>query len=292
MHRLMTRRTGVVFASVLMLTVCGLLIVGGCGKSQPVVNKIDHVPLSSTNGQQLFEFFTNIMGLPAAWPYMSYPGYSTGGVQAGNVNIETATFGAPATGATSPTATIYGIVLEPAAALSTVTPILNERGAAPAKAQVQQAPVNGKMQTVWTNVTLGSLSTKGYIVYLCAYEPSYKALLDSHKQTPPLGKVGVESMKQLNITATDVAATRKAWEKALAPNKMSSDGTMTIGTGPAVKIVSGPSNRITAMVLTVKSLEQAKTYFQNNGMLLSSTASELRLDPSKVQGLDIRMVQQ
>lgn len=292
MHRLMTRRTGVFLATVSMLAACGLLIVGGCGTSQPVVKKVDHVPISSTNAEQLFGFFTNVMGLPVAWPIMSYPGYTTGGVQVGNANIETATFGAPTSAGTSASASIYGIVLEPYSALSTITPVLSTRGADPGKPQVQQAPINGKMQTVWTNETLKALSSKDYVVYLCAYEPSYKKLLDSHKATPPLGKVGVESLKQINISATDVAATRKSWEQALAPNKMSSDGVMTIGTGPAVKISQGASNRITALVLTVKSLTQAKTYFQNNGMLLSSTASELRLDPSKVQGLDIRMIQQ
>jgi len=285
----MFRRISVAVA---LIALTALLAVAGCGSPSPVVKKVDHVTLFTQNAQQLFDVFTGTLGLPPAWPMANYPEFSTGGVQAGNVNVETLQAGppAPAGSAAAPQANIYGIVLEPDTPLSKVTAELETRGAKPGKPTVQTADVNGKKVTMWTNVTLNALARPHYTVYLCQYSATYAALLASHKVSGPLGKIGLTSMRELVISSKDPEAARKQWQTALAPAPMSSSGVMTIGTGPAVRIVKGTGEDIVSLVLEVESLPKARDYLQSKGLLGESSASELRMAPAAVQGLDIRVV--
>ncbi len=281
-----------------LIALSAVLAVAGCGSPSPVVKKVDHVTVITQNSQQLFDVLTGTLGLPVAWPMAQYPQFSTGGVQAGNVNIEA--LGMPSSGGSggpaastgpvaTPGASIYGIVLEPYA-LTKVTPELKARGAKPGKPTVQTAVIAGKTVPMWTNVTLSALARPNYTVYLCQYSPTYASLLSSHKVSGPLGNIGVTSMRELVISAKDPEAVKKQWQAALAPAPMSSSGVMTIGTGPAIRFIKGSSDAIVSFVLTVKSLSKAKDYLQSKGLLEESSANELRIAPGAVQGLDIRIV--
>jgi len=274
-----------------LVALTAVLAVAGCGTpATPVVKKVDHVTLFTQNAQQLFDFFTTKLGLPAAWPLSNYPQFSTGGVQAGNVNMETLQAGPPApTGSAGPQASIYGIVLEPVTPLSKTTSELQARGAKPGKPTVQTAEVSGKTVPVWTNVTLNALARPHYTVYLTEYSQTYTSLLGSHKVSGPLGKIGVTKMDELVISAKDPTAVQKQWQTAFAPAPMSS-GVMTIGTGPDIQIVKGTGDDIVTLMLEVESLSKAKDYLQSQGLLGQSTASELTIAPAAVQGLDIRIV--
>lgn len=278
--------------AVSLIALTAVLAVAGCGSpATPVVKKVDHVTLFTQNAQQLFDFFATKLGLPAAWPLAAYPQFSTGGVQAGNVNMETLQFGpgAAAGSAAAQQASIYGIVLEPVTPLSKTVSELKARGAKPGKPTVQTAEVNGKTVPVWTNVTLNSLARPHYTVYLTEYSQTYASLLASHKVSGPLGKIGVTRMDELVVSAKDPTATQKQWQTAFAPAPMSS-GVMTIGTGPDIQIVKGTGDDIVTLMLEVESLSKAKDYLQSHGLLGQSTASELTIAPTAVQGLDIRIV--
>ena len=271
--------------SLAVLMVAASLAAGGCG-TQPVVKKVDHVTIECADAQALFDVLNGQLGLPVAWPFSLYPEFATGGVQAGNVNIETLHYGPPDQGGTA----IYGIVLEPYP-LDEIMDELEARGAQPSKPEVQKREIDGKTVPYWTNVTLKSLCTPDYVVYLCEYSEIAASRLASHKVSGPLGGMGVESVKEIDITSTDAAAQQKKWEEALAPNKMSSDGVMAIGTGPAVRISQGKADVIASLVLEVTSLSKAKAFLEEKRLLGKSTADELTLDPTKIQGLDVRVVQ-
>jgi hypothetical protein len=268
-----------------VLLAAALLAAAGCG-AQPVVKKVDHVTIECADAQALFDVLNGTLGLPIAWPFSQYPEFATGGVQAGNVNIETLHYGPPGQGGTA----IYGIVLEPYP-LNEIMGKLEARGAQPSKPEVQKREIAGKTVPFWTNVTLKALCAPYYVVYLCEYTEAARSALDSRKVSGPLGGMGVESVKEIDIISTDAAALRKKWEEVFAPNKMSSDGVMSIGTGPAVRISQGKANLITSLVFQVTSLSKAKAFLEEKGLLGKSTADELTLDPAKVQGLDIRVVQ-
>jgi len=275
--------------------VLAALLLAGCGSPTPVVKKVDHVVVTTGDPKQLFDLFTGTLGLPTAWPLADYPEFSTGGVQAGNVNIETLRLGpAVPQGSKTSVATmktaIYGIVFEPYP-LAAATKELQARGAKPGKPSVQTAPFNGKNVPVWTNVTLNALSRPFYTVYLCQYSPSYAAVLSSHKASGTLGAIGLTSVRQVVIASKDPDAVKKQWQKALAPAPMSSDGVMTVGTGPQIRFIKGSEDTIVSMLWEVASLSKAKALLEQNKLLGPSSASELSIAPEAVQGLDIRMVE-
>jgi hypothetical protein len=60
----------------------------------PFLSQVDHVGIQTDNPKALFEFFTNIVGLPAAFPYVEYPYYTSGSVVLGNIFLEIMRFGA------------------------------------------------------------------------------------------------------------------------------------------------------------------------------------------------------
>lgn len=276
--------------SISLILIAVIATAAGCGSATPVVKRVDHVAVSSEAPEELFNTLSGPLGLPVAWPYTEYPGYSTGGVQAGNVNIEALHFGEPAQTST-PGAMLFGIVLEPYP-LEESVPELKERGAEPGKEEPQTMEVNGEKVTLWTNVTLKALCGPEYTVYLCEYSPEAKKRLEGNKATGPLGPLGIMSVEKIIITSKNPKELQDEWSKAMAPDKMSSDGTMNIGTGPAIEVTEGEKEEISSLVFNVKSLSEAKSALEKAGLLGKDSGSSLTIDPSKVQGLDLVFVQE
>lgn len=253
------------------------------------MTKVNHITVSCGDSKALFEVLNGTLGLPVVWPLAEYPGYSTGGVQAGNVNLEALQLG-PTGKTLTPKAFLYGIVLEPYPLAESV-PELKARGAQPGKPEVQMIDEGGKKVPLWTNVTLKALSPPEYIVYLCQYSPAYKKLLTSHLATGALGSLGIESVKEITITSKDAEGLKAEWAKAMAPDKMSSDGVLAIGTGPAIHIVKGSKDAIASLTFKVASLASAKSALEKDGMLGKATSDSLTIDPSKVQWLNLVLVE-
>lgn len=280
--------------SLLIVTIIALLAsiaAAGCGSADPVVKKVDHVMISSYDAPALFTVFTETLGLAVAWPMSDYPGYETGGFQAGNINVEVLHYGSPnaATGGQGETG-FYGIVFEPYP-LDEVTPEFEARGAEPSKPQVQTGEVAGKKVPLWTNVTLDALCFKQYIVYLCEYTPAMSARLSGRKTSGPVGGLGLESVAEMRITSKDPGPLKDKWQKIFAPSTFSTEGVISIGDGPGIRINQGKEESIESMLLEVSSLEKARAFLKTSGLLGEASDSELRLDPAKVQGLDIRVIE-
>jgi len=289
-----------------LIALAALIAVAGCGSgtlaaddsaapspsstATPVVKKVDHVAVSSDDPAALFKLLTGPVGLPVAWPYSKYPGFATGGVHAGNVNIETLHLGPPAK-TSAPGAMYYGIVLEPYPLAESV-PELKSRGAMPGKAEVTMTQVDGKQVPAWTNVTLKALCGPGYVVYLCEYTPQMKSALEGRQTTGPQGPLGVVSVEKVVVTSTDSATLRETWSMAMAPDAMSAAGMLAMGTGPAIQVDEGGEDAITSLVFKVASLETAKSALIDAGLLGTATETAITIDPAKVQGLQIVFVQE
>ncbi len=61
----------------------------------PLVKKVDHIVVQTDDPKGLFDLMAETLGLPVAWTLAVYPGFSTGGIHAGNVNIELLTSANP-----------------------------------------------------------------------------------------------------------------------------------------------------------------------------------------------------
>lgn len=102
--------------------------------------------------------------------------------------------------------------------------------------------------------------------------------------------MGVESVREVVINDGDPGSLKKKWAEVFAPYGFSSGGLMEMGEGPAVRIGDGEKNVVGALVFVVTSIEKARGFLERNSLLGASSAGELRIDPAKVQGLDIRIV--
>lgn len=295
MHdRSISRKLGLLVALSIMAT----LAFSGCSPktsvTEPVVKKVDHVTISCSDPQALFNTFTQTLGLPVAWPLGVYPGFTTGGVFAGNVNLETLKFDAPAGSQSEmpPFTFLYGIVFE-SYPLAQVTGQFQQRGANPSAPQDQIREMSGAPVKVWTNVTLQALATDDYIVYLCEYTPEMQAALASRASgaTGPLGGIGLIGVKEIEIVASQSNQTRELWQKVFAPAPLSADGVLSFGAGPAVHISQGSENSVEGLVLQVASLQAARDFLAGVGLLGEVSAKEIQINPAAVQGLDIRLVE-
>ncbi|HEX8336208.1 MAG TPA: hypothetical protein VF621_05725 [Pyrinomonadaceae bacterium] len=59
---------------------------------------------------------------------------------------------------------------------------------------------------------------------------------------------------------------------------------------PAVRLVRAEADSIRALVLKVSSPGRAETFLRESGMLGSVASDYIKVDPSKLGGLDVRLV--
>ena len=104
------------------------------------------------------------------------------------------------------------------------------------------------------------------------------------------GAVGVESVKEVLVGVKDFAAARDLWRRLYAPAAERAEGVWETDDGPAVRLVAAPSDSIQTLALKVSSLERAETFLRESGMLGSVGEAHITIDPSKLEGLDLRLV--
>ena len=268
------------------------LAVGGCGSSQTaaakLVKKIDHISIRCSDPQGLFKTLTVNLGLPVAWPLTSYDVFTTGGIYAGNTNIETLRFDS----APESTTSIYGIVFE-SYPLSDVIDQFKQRGADPGEPVDQTRIIDDQQVKVWTNVLLNALGNDQYIVYLCEYTPEMEASLAKRAQaaTGPLGGIGLVGVKEITIGTAQPDQLRAQWKDIFAPATMSADGLISFEPGLGIRISSNAEESITGLVLEVASLGTARDFLVQKDMLGDSADGQISINPNRVQGLNITLVE-
>jgi hypothetical protein len=105
------------------------------------------------------------------------------------------------------------------------------------------------------------------------------------------GPLGVVDVKEVIIGAVDVDMARRLWQKLLDPTPSAMSNTWQIGTGPAVRLVPADENRVQALVIRVASLERARAFLREKQLLVIDAAGQVTIDPSKLGGLDLRLVE-
>ncbi len=261
----------------------------------PVVAKIDHIVVKTEDPGQLFSAMNGLLGLPVAWPIANYPGFTTGGIHTGNVNIEIIKFD-EAQKAPSSDAGIFGIVFEPTPLGENISELKN-RGVSPGDPEPQYSKINGTDVKIWTNVMLNGLFGQEYIVYLVEYSP--EAALKLSKRIPaepkPLGKIGLLSVKEIVVGATDINRTRSKWQRFLGVSNSanaSAQDSWQIGEGPAIRLAHSERDRIESMVWRVESLDKAKAYLAETHMIGNSSQNGISINPAAIQGLNIRLIEE
>ena len=268
--------------------------------ASPPIRQIDHIMIRAGEPRALFAFFAETLGLPIAWPITSpRPGVMTGGVGVGNVNVEAI----QVPGQTDPRPRLIGFAFEPSPLEDSLVE-LSRRGLTTWERRplIATAP-DGSKRTLWTNVTLRQFSDSDnpgdatMHIFLSEYSPAYvnvderRARLRSQLAESGGGPLGVIDVKEVIIGAADLNAARQLWQKLIDPTPSTSSNTWQIGDGPAVRLVAAKQDQAQALVIRVASLERAKAFLRDKQLLGAEVAGQVSIDPSKVGGLDLRLVE-
>lgn len=288
-----------VFRRLILILLTG--VVASCSaKHRPttLVRRIDHIMIRTGHPREVFAFFTDVLELPIAWPMDTRGGVVSGGAGFGNVNVEAIQF----PDQTAAVAKLVGFAFEPGP-LDTVLNELQRRnirfGAPrPFYATLQ----DGTRRTLWTNVTLLELSDTDrpanatMHVFLSEYSPAYvnteqrRVRLRSQLATTSGGSLGVQGVKEVIIGTTDLQTARKAWERLLDPWPVSEPGLWHVGDGPAIRLVEASENSVQELVVSVVSLERARSVLQARKMM-DTDSREVIIRAPQLDGLVIRLVQ-
>jgi hypothetical protein len=267
--------------------------------ASPPVRQIDHIMIRTGNPLELYAFFTETLQLPVAWPMTSpRAGVTTGGVSFGNVNVEAIQL----PGQKDAQPRLVGFALEPSSLNDSMTELTRRGITVGERRPLVAAGPAGSESTLWTNVTLRPFSDSDgpadatMHIFLSEYSPAYvnveerRARLQRQLIAGGGGPLGVVEVKEVIIGAIDVARARQLWQGLLDPTPSSAPNRWQIGNGPAVRLVSATENTIQTLVIRVASLNRATKVLRDNQLLGTDPEGRPTIDPSKVGGLDFRVV--
>jgi hypothetical protein len=294
------RKVAFLVLAIFLLPLAGVDSVAQTKKEEPAppIRQVDHILIKASDPKYLFSFFTDTLQLPIAWPVATYNGFTSGGVAFGNVNMEVIRFAdqkdSPHKGPIH--AQIVGFAFEPSP-LADSLPELERRGVTYGVPDpyVSTGP-DGSKKKLWTTVTLLQFTDQVTEVFLCEYNPSFINPEDNREQlrgqllSRKGGPLGVESVREILFGTTDLEKARKLWQRLLE-SMPTVRGVWRVGKGPAIHLVEARENAIQGIIVNVKSLSRARTFLQQKRLLGRSSPHEVAIDPSKVKGLSIKLVE-
>jgi hypothetical protein len=277
-----------------------------------VVRQVDHIIVEAdtvAHAKSLWSVFSRTLNLPIAWPPADYKGFFSGGVNAGNVNLEFAHFedeSAPpsSTGKQVASARFSGLGLEPVPLTEAVATLdaLALRHGKPDAYQAQNGA--GKKLTLWTTVYLYELS-KNMDIFLCEYSkdlfrsdnPPRRDIQDNRQylrdqlEQREGGPLGIDSVKDIVIETSNYDTTASLWEKLLNKKAPPSGEELKPSQGPALRLVPSGSDAIRSIVVRVADLGRARRFLKENGLLGHEVKNGIAIDPAKLMGIDVQFVQ-
>jgi len=263
-------------------------------RQQPnIVRQIDHILIASSEAKELFLLLSDTFQFPVVWPMSDYGSFASGGVAVGNVNLEVVKASESAAGAVR--SRFVGFALEPEP-LRTSLPELEARGiphGAPTPFRSRQP--NGSITTRWTTVGLPGVSGDTVEVFLCEYEhdvPARRRRLLEQLRSRDGGPLSVHAIREIIYGAADVKRMQEHWQELLNPLQASSQGVWPVGAGPAIRVVQADKDEIRGLVVNVKSLQQARRFLKEHGLLGTEQPSALTVAGSQLQGLNVTLVEE
>ena len=257
-------------------------------KRSPVVRQADHILIESGNPKILFNFLTETLQLPIAWPIAEYQGFVSGGIGAGNVNLEIIRYTSTPR---NRNARYFGLAFEPYPLADALREL--QLRAIPHSTPEPYASTlpSGSRGTAWTTVALPSFSRPGMSVFLCEYNPLFLKAEVRRKQLANRltlskgGPLGLFSVSEIIIATTNMKRDSTAWSALLG--KPAQTGAWRAGAGPAIRLVPGGRDGIREITLAVESPDRAKDFLRKSKLMGAASGKGVMFNTSRVQGLRI-----
>jgi hypothetical protein len=246
-----------------------------------IVRQIDHLMIETNDPGKLFDLFSETLGLPEAWPLRSFGTFTSGGVCAGNVNLEfirfdTFRFGGPIDAKDKlEGARLIGVAFEPNKITSDSIAELEKRDL---KHGLPQATPN------WTNTQILGLLDKPGLAFLCEYhfdQLGWRKILSDKIIARNGGMLGLRSVSEV-IVETNAP---ESWHRLLSATTEASS--FQLGAGPSIRFTKGARNSLLSIRCEVSSIADARIALEK----LSLLGSDGNILASAVGGLNIEFIQ-
>lgn len=294
------RKTILVVLSAALLALSRLISVAQVEPSAPSpVRQIDHIMIRTDVPEKLYAFLTETLQLPIAWPLAVRGTVASGAVGFGNVNVEVIKFPEQRRSDTQ----LVGFGFEPTPLAQCLVELKRREITHGEPRPLVITERDGSKKTLFTNVTLPQFSDADrpanatMHIFLSEYSPTYvdveqrRARLDTEMRARGGGPLGVAAVQEVIVGANDLKLAMNLWERLMAPRLAVEPGFWRIGNGPAIRVVQAPESKLQGIVIRVASLSRAKTFLKEKGLLGSVSEESVTIDPNKLEGLNIQLVE-
>lgn len=251
-----------------------------------IVRRVDHVLLLTDAPEPLLRTLTGTLGLPLSVAFELRGTFASGLAWAGNSQLECIRIGPPVA-TPSAEARFAGIAFEPAALPGAIAEM--DARSIPHGAPAA-FPHDGEMRR-WTNVAIDGMLPHA-MIFLCDFAENQAPLRDEWRrelEDASGGALGIEALRTIDISVTDIAAAIARWDALLQPAISPQRGTWHCGDGPSLRLVPGARDAIASLTFDVRSLDEADAWLRRHQMHGARCGDEVRIDPAAVQGLDLRL---
>lgn len=263
------------------------------GDHTPIATGIDHVVVEALDNRAVYRFFSDILGLPTAWPLAQW-----GGIHEGGINLGTCNIGCNHQAKTNdPAPTVRMIALEPAHPLPTVIDMLDQRGFVPSEALVSGVIEHLPDEEPFTPWRQGFTSVAVFadglspLPFICAYDHD---IVQRHRwQVEQLASSGggalhITGLSAIILHTDDVPGVGASWESLLGTRARVGRDRLAPARGPELHLA--PGHAPPTLLLSVHSARHAEATLHALGINFHERAETLQLDSADTLGLDIRLI--
>jgi len=243
-------------------------------RATPLVKKLDHLYVVLEEPEAAMGFMHDNLGLPVAWPFADYPGFASGGIGLGNLNLEFIKVSG-AFGVEHP-AQITGVSFEPSVEVDDAYVAELDR-----RRIARGNPLPGP---TFSNISFSDVGGSDVRVFATRY--TIPAAVDENLRQRALadvggGKLAILRASELVIGTTDLVAARGLWQPLLAPVlpgvSRGRDVAWTLGSGPAIRLVAHHEDAVLELVL------------DTGASAAADTLASLRHRPDPLAGLPLTL---
>jgi len=259
--------------------------------TEPLVRKVSHVFVPVADPTPLVKLFTEVLGLPVAWPMFDYGLFRGAGVCLGNANLELLSGDATLFPFFAPTEplTARGITFEP------TSPDTWEEGlVARDLPYLGPIPYEGVGRTgsghLWTLMYVMGLVADSVAVSLIEWHTDETLRGAAARRALDAcggGLLGVRGLAEITVGISDFENVEPLWRRFLAPAEPDKHGAFHLGDGPTVRLKPSAIDGVAGLWLEVESMPTARDALKELDMLGPMRASGVGLDYARTGGLDV-----
>jgi hypothetical protein len=296
----------------------------------PFLEQIDHIGIQTDRPEPLYQFFTEQLKLPVAFPYTEYPFYHSGSVVLGNCFLEIKRFTTP-----TPAARYYILGMRvKSGGLELASNALTARGL-PHSGLIPfyaSEATDANPTRLWSNIYLGDLFEHNLwqkfffgLTRAAAPTPSQQSpwltrimlalmaramrhalpvLTEYHQghdkakqaadqqalQACSGGLLGVEAVREVVIGRPGPELSRWLWGRLLSPIEPDQYSTWPMGMGPAIRLINRNRAGLVTIVLKVAAVDKAKQALKQLNLLKHTSAERLVFSLPHTNGLEMAVV--